>query len=142
MLGVPGTSCTVATDRSYSADHIWVKSLSANMVAMGITASMVEILGEPYKLTLLPVGTQLSLGDVFGTIEGYKITADLSTPVSGVILQMNDVLTTPTKGGMIFPINNDPYNSGWFIVVQLNNPNDLKSLLTAQDYVNLLVASH
>ena len=142
MLGVPGTSCTVATDRSYSADHIWVKSLSVNLVVMGITASMVEILGEPYSLTLLPIRTQLSLDDVFGTIEGYKITADLLTPVNGVILQMNDILTTPTKGGMIFPINGDPYNSGWFIVVQLNNPNDLKSLLTPQGYVNLLVAGH
>jgi len=138
MLGVPGSECTVATDRSYSADHLWVKSLSANMVVMGITAPMVIILGEAYKLSLS--GTLLSLGDAFGTIEGYKITADLIAPVSGVIVQTNSPLLVPAgQGGMIHPIVEDPYNSGWFVVVQLNNPNDLKSLLTAQGYVNLLV---
>jgi glycine cleavage system H protein len=109
---------------------------------MAITSSMVEILGEPYKILLLSAGIPLSLGDAFGTIEGYKMIADLLTPVSGVILETNSPLLIQRGGEMITPINDDPYNSGWLIVVQLNNPNDLKSLLTAQGYVNLLVASH
>jgi len=141
MLPVPGTSCFVATDRSYSADHIWVKSLSNNIVVIGITASMVEILGEVFQLSLFQ--TPLSLGEAFGTIEGYKISADLIAPVSGVILQTNSPLLVPAgTGGNIDQITNDPYNSGWIIVVQLSNPNDLKSLLTPQGYVNLLLANH
>ena len=143
MLGVPGTSCIVATDRLYSADHIWVKTISTNIVVMGITSSMVEILSEPYKLSLSQTGTTLASNDVFGTIEGYKLIADLISPVSGTIIEANSYLTMPVgEGAFITPINDAPYNSGWLIVVQLNNPNELTSLLTPQGYVNLLVANH
>ena len=128
----------VANDRLYSAYNIWVKSLSANVVVMGITSSMVEILSEPYQLSLSQTGTALASGDAFGTIEGYKLTADLISPVSGVILEVNLDLLLQGQVEMIVQINNDPYNSGWMIVVQLNNPNDLSSLLTPQGYVNLL----
>lgn len=102
---------------------------------------MVEILGEVFQLSLFQ--TPLSIGDAFGTIEGYKISADLIAPVGGMILQINSWLLVPAgQGGQIDPIVNDPYNSGWFIVVQLNNPNDLKSLLTPQGYANFIASAH
>jgi glycine cleavage system H protein len=102
---------------------------------------MVEILGEPYKLSLVSAGTALSLGDAFGTIEGYKITSDLLTPVSGAIIEINDFLLAQSNDfGKISQINDDPYNTGWMIVVQLSNPNELKSLMTAQSYSNLIAS--
>jgi len=109
---------------------------------MGVTTSMVDILSEPYGLSLPSIGTYLSKGDAFGTIEGYKLTTDLIAPVSGTIIEANTYLTIPVgQGGNIPPINNDPYNSGWLIVVQLSNLTELNSLLTPQAYVNLLIAS-
>jgi glycine cleavage system H protein len=144
VLPVPGTTCTVATDRSYSTDHIWVKSLPSNMVVIGITPSMVEILGDPHKISLVATGAFLSKakGDNFGTIEGFKMTADLITPVSGQVMAMDNYLVAQSQDfGVLVPLSEDPFNSGWMLVVQLSNPSDLKSLLTAQAYVNL-ISSH
>jgi glycine cleavage system H protein len=109
------------------------------MVVMGITPTMVEVLGEPYKLSLLQVGTPLSLGDTFGTVEGYKISADLITPVSGVVFEVDEfVLAQSSDGGQIGQINNDPYNAGWLVVIQLANPDELSALLTPQAYKTLV----
>ena len=91
---------------------------------------MVEILGEPYNISLLPAGTSIDAGGPFGAIEGYKMNADLITPVSCVITQTNN--------SVIAYITNDPYNSGWILVIQLTKPEELKSLLTSQNYKNLV----
>jgi glycine cleavage system H protein len=129
----------VATDRSYSADHIWVKSLSATKVVMGITPSMVEILGDPHRISMVGVGTFLSQGDSFGTIEGFKMTTDLISPVSGQVIAMDNYLVVQSNDfGVLAPLSDDPFNSGWMVVVQISIPNELKSLLTAQAYVSLL----
>ncbi|OGO17003.1 MAG: hypothetical protein A2Z02_03105 [Chloroflexi bacterium RBG_16_48_7] len=100
------------------------------------------ILYEPYSLTLPKVGSTLALGDFFGTIEGYKMMADLPSPVSGVVIGVNDFLVRQGKqgqGGYISSINTDPYNSGWMFVVQLSKPDELKVLMTAQSYRDLVV---
>lgn len=101
---------------------------------------MVEILYEPNNISLSPVGTNLSAGGDFGNIEGYKMTADLITPVSGKIIEINDFLIALARQGtaLISPINDDPYNSGWMIVVQLSKPAELTALLTAQNYYKLI----
>ena len=140
LITVTGTTCTVATDRLYSADNIWAKSLSANIVVMGITTTMVEILYEPYNLSLSQVGTTLASGDAFGIIAGYKMTADLISPVSGTLVEINNFLIGLGKQGsaLISPINDDPYDAGWMVVVQLSKPDELKSLMSAQSYRDLV----
>jgi len=136
---VPGTECTVATDRLYSRDHLWVKTVATNIVVIGITTTLEEILGEPYKISDPEVGSVLVQGDVFVTVEGFKISADLSSPVSGTIVQFNDYLKTwMTQGQIIEPLVNDEYRNGWLIVIQLNKPDELKTLLTAQQYRDLV----
>ena len=85
---------------------------------------MVEILSEPYQLSLSQTGSMLAVDDAFGTIEGYKLTADLISPVSGVILEVNLNVLLQGQVEMVVTINNDPYNSGWMIVVRLDNPNE------------------
>jgi glycine cleavage system H protein len=136
---VPGTDCVVATDKAYSQDHIWVLSLPNNVVALGISSTMVELLTEPHKISLSPVGTILSKGDTFGSIEGFKMASDLLTPVSGTIIETDAwVLAQSSEQGVIAQINDDPYRSGWLIVVQLRIPSELSGLLTAQQYINLL----
>jgi glycine cleavage system H protein len=140
---VTGTACTVATDRIYSADNIWVKSLSANLAVIGITTTMVDILYEPYNLSLSPVGTVLASDDDFGAVEGYKLSADLTSPVSGTLVQINNFLIDLAKQGSsgISPLDNDPYNSGWLVVVQLSKPSELNLLLTPQAYRDLVAQS-
>jgi glycine cleavage system H protein len=133
----------VAIDRKYSTDNIWVKSLSDNVVVMGITTTMVEILYNPYNLSLSQVGTTLANGDAFGNIEGFKMSADLISPVSGGVIQINDSLISLAKQGTpINPMINDPYNSGWMLVVQLSNLAELSDLVTPQRYVELVTSKN
>jgi glycine cleavage system H protein len=135
-IPVPGTSCTIATDRKYSSDHIWVESVSGYVV-IGITPSMVELLGEPHAISLVQNGTTLYQGDTFGNIEGFKMAADLITPISGIVTQVNDILMVQSSDfGQIEPINDDPFGQGWMLVVQPSQPAELNSLLTPQQYLS------
>jgi glycine cleavage system H protein len=135
LLRVLNSPCEVASDRAYSIDHIWVKTLSTGLVALGVSSTMVELIFIPYKLTLEKVGSPLSRHDPFGAIEGYKMNADLSSPVSGRVLQVNDSLVNyADQGKGLEPLIKDPYNAGWMMVVQLSQPDELKSLLSAENY--------
>lgn len=138
---MPGSDCVVATDRSYTSDYLWVLSLpnTSNIAVMGISSTLVEMLGEPHKISLSPVGTPLSAGDTFGSIEGFKMATDLVTPVSGMIVEIDDYLVAQSSDlGVIEQVNDDPYRSGWMVVLQLSKPAELGALLTSQQYINLL----
>jgi len=80
----------------------------------------------------------LAYGDAFGTIEGWKMTADLLTPVSGTLIGRN-ILAIGFVGedGVISALQ-DHYRGAWMIVVQLSKPAELNSLLTAQQYAALV----
>ncbi len=139
VIVITGTACTVATDRVYSNDNIWVKALSSNIAVMGITTTMVEILYEPYNIELPVVGDVFAIGDAFGIISGYKLIADLINPVSCKVLEVNDFLNSLVKQGKVLePVINDPYNGGWLVVVQLSKPGELNNLMNAEAYRNLV----
>ena len=138
LIDVPDSSCQVATDRLYSFEHVWVKNIGDDTVVLGITTSLVEILGEPYKMTFPDVGQVLDQDGGFGEIEGYKVSADLITPVSGEVLQINTFLKAWSGSAVMQPVETDPYNSGWMIAVKLSKPEELDGLLTPQGYIQRL----
>jgi glycine cleavage system H protein len=106
-------------------------------VVIGISVPLEKILGEPYKITDIKLGSALDQGDSFVTIEGFKVSADLPSPVSGTIIQVNQYLKGwMIQGQVIQPLVFDVYNTGWMMAVQLSKPDELKALLTAQQYVN------
>jgi glycine cleavage system H protein len=143
VLSVPGTDCTVATDRSYSDNHLWVKPLTSDnkIAVIGPTPTLGELVAYPDKLELDIAGTRLSIGDSFGTMEGSKLAADLTSPVSGTILQRNDFLVAYAEAGNELKITQEGFTAAWFEVVQLSNPAQLNSLLTPQQYLALLTSS-
>lgn len=139
VITITGTTCTVATDRVYSEDSIWVKTLADNRAVLGITTSMEEILYEPFNISLPKVGTVLASGDTFGQIEGYKMTSDMICPVSGEVIQVNEFLLSEVdQGALLEPVVDDPYNSGWLMVMQLSNPDELNSLMSPQSYAAMI----
>jgi glycine cleavage system H protein len=139
LLSVAGTECTVANDgRVYSADHVWVKSVSPGVAVLGISTTLVEMISFPYKISLPEIGDKLQNQDAFGQIEGYKLTADLLTPISGTVVQVNDFLLSFNKSTELEPLMTSAYNGGWLIVVQLSKPDELKSLMTALAYRDLV----
>jgi glycine cleavage system H protein len=142
LLTVPGHPCTVADDgRLYSRDHVWVKSLSGGTAVMGITSAMVDILTMPNKCSLSQAGTALVKDDAFGTIEGYKLSTDLITPVSGTMVQINTLdIGYAGLDSQLEPLSSYPYTTGWMVVVQLSDSAELKTLLTAQNYEAFLAS--
>lgn len=72
-------------------------------------------------------------GDTCGTLESVKSVEDLLAPVSGEVVGINeDVLDAPEA------INEDPYGDGWLFEVRLEDASELTSLMTEEEYENLL----
>jgi glycine cleavage system H protein len=138
VIPVPDSSCTVATDRKYSLEHIWVKQVATDIAILGITTTLVAILFEPYKLIFPDIGAKFVRDEGLGEIEGYKVTADLIAPVSGEVLQINAFLKAFIGAALIGPLNDDPYNSGWLLAVKLTNPKELDDLMTPAQYLERL----
>jgi glycine cleavage system H protein len=140
LIRVPDSECTIATDRLYSDEYIWVKSISSNLVVIGATPTLITIISRPYALTLDKIHDNLIRDNRFGDIEGQKVNSDLISPVSGEIVQVNEVVVKQGMGqGEYMPtVNSDPWNSGWMLVVQLANEEELKDLMTPQEFLAYL----
>ena len=112
----------------YTKNHSWVK-VEGNKGKVGLTNFAQEQLSDIVTVELPAVGKAVTSMNPFGTIESVKATMDLITPVSGEVAEVNENLNAaPEK------VNQDPYGEGWMIVVTMNNPAELSSLLSAADY--------
>jgi glycine cleavage system H protein len=132
---IPGCTSFVATDRKYTVEHMWVKSISGDRVVIGITDKMQQMMERINQLQLPQIGEYVSLGEVFGYADGDKLSVDLIAPVSGTTVQVNNTLWASggeNKG--IDKITGDPYVTGWMIVVQLSKPEELNQLITYERY--------
>jgi len=118
----------------YAATHEWAK-LEGDVVTVGVTAFAIEQLTEPTYLELPAVGAELKAGDKFGVIESYKSTSDLYSPVSGVVVERNELVDTSgdTKGDPK-SVNDDPFGAGWMVKIKLAPGATLDHLLTAAQY--------
>jgi glycine cleavage system H protein len=140
VLEIPNSCCTVATDRLYSEEHVWVKSVADDIVAMGISGPFSMMIFKPNALSLDSVGTIITKGEPFGTIEGQKLTVDLTSPVSGTVIDENTTLLLINTLKEVFAPapEGDTYGNGWMIAVRISNPAELNDILTPQQYLNLL----
>jgi glycine cleavage system H protein len=112
----------------YTKNHSWVK-VEGNKGKVGLTNFAQEQLSDIVTVELPAVGKAVTSMNPFGTIESVKATMDLITPVSGEVAEVNeDLNAAPEK------VNQDPYGEGWMIVVTMNNPAEINSLLSAADY--------
>jgi glycine cleavage system H protein len=93
----------------YTEEHEWVLVDDTNNTA---TIGITDYAQEP-----------------FGTIEAVKAVSDLFSPVSGAIIEVNTILQDQPE-----LINQDPYDKGWMIKVQLSDPSELKALMSPDDY--------
>jgi glycine cleavage system H protein len=115
-------------DLKYTKNHSWVK-VEGNKGKVGLTNFAQEQLSDIVTVELPAVGKAVTSMNPFGTIESVKATMDLITPVSGEVAEVNeDLNAAPEK------VNQDPYGEGWMIVVTMNNPAEINSLLSAADY--------
>ena len=114
-------------DFKYTKEHEWLKA-DGKTATIGITSYAQDSLGDIVFVDLPKVGVELTAGKTFGSVESVKAVSDLYAPASGTVTEVNtDLATAPEK------INKDAHGS-WMIKIELKNPGELSSLLSASDY--------
>ncbi|HAI13177.1 MAG TPA: glycine cleavage system protein GcvH [Phycisphaerales bacterium] len=116
------------TDRTYLESHEWHK-VEGDLVVIGISQHAVDELSD---ITFIEYGKEsgtLSAGDTFGEIESVKATSELYCGIDGEVVEVNNELIDSPQ-----TVNDDPWDKGWMIKVKPSNPDQVKSLLSAEDY--------
>ncbi len=115
-------------DLRYTKEHEWAR-LRGNRVQIGITAFAVEQLGDVTQVELPDEGEKITVGEVFGSVESVKAVSDLYAPVSGTVTKVNSPLNDAPE-----TVNEDPYDEGWMLEVELSDPKEVEKLMSAKDY--------
>ena len=112
----------------FTKTHEWVK-IEGDTATIGITKHAEEELGDVALVQLPEVGRVLQHEEKFGEIESIKAVSELYTPVSGEIIEVNDVLNAAPE-----TVNADPYGDGWMVKVRLSNTAEADALLDEAAY--------
>jgi glycine cleavage system H protein len=122
-------------DLRYTKEHEWCRA-EGKIATVGITDHAQERLGDVVYIELPKEGDEVKKDEAFGVIESVKAVADLFSPVDGKVIEVNDpLLDSP---GII---NDDPYEEGWLIKVQMSDPSDLEDLMDSEEYQEFIAES-
>ncbi len=121
----------VPKDLLYTKEHEWVK-IDGNRAIVGITDHAQHALGDIVFVELPGEGDQFNAGEAFGVAESVKAVSDLFAPVSGSVVEANDVLMDKPE-----LLNTDAYGN-WIIVLEINDEAELATLLDAKGYQVLI----
>ena len=120
-------------DLRYLDSHEYVR-LDGEIATIGITAFAIEELGDIVFLELPELGDAIGVEDNIGTVESVKAVSEIYSPVSGTVIDRNEMLIESPES-----IGDDPYGEGWLIKVRLDNPDDdLEDTLSADEYKSLI----
>jgi len=116
----------------YTKEHEWARVENSSVV-VGVSDYAQESLGEVVYVELPEEGAELVMGEPFGVIESTKAVSDLYSPVSGTVAEVNDTLLDSPE-----LINEDPYDEGWILRIELSDSSELEKLLDAAEYASFL----
>ena len=123
---------SVPTDLKYTKDHEWIR-IDGDVATIGITDFAQGELGDIVYVEVETVEEELDAEEVFGTVEAVKTVSDLFMPLSGEVIEFNELLeTNPEK------VNEDPYGEGWMIKVKMGDSSEIDDLLGSDDYADLI----
>jgi glycine cleavage system H protein len=120
-------------DLLYSREHVWVR-VDGDLATIGITDHAQEKLGEILSLDLPEADSYVEKDEPFGSIESAKAVIELISPVSGVIISVNEDITDD-----IGIINSDPHDTGWMIIVEMDDLEELDDLLDTRGYQEFVI---
>jgi len=119
-------------ENRYTKEHEWIKKEGSQAV-VGITVYAQKELGDIVYVDLPAAGKKYGAGEPFGTIESVKAVSEIYAPVAMEIVEVNkQVMDQPEL------INQDAHDKGWLVKVKISDPADLDSLLTAEEYQELI----
>jgi glycine cleavage system H protein len=125
-------SADYPNDLKYTKEHEWAR-VDGNVATIGITKFAVDSLGDITQVDLPPEGEQLRKDAVFGSVESVKAVSDLFAPVTGKVVKVN----TPLGDSPEY-VNEDCYDEGWMIQVELSDAKELDGLMNATQYTAYL----
>jgi glycine cleavage system H protein len=117
----------------YTKDHEWIRLEGDDKAVVGITDFAQRELGDIVYVEVESIGKALEAGSVFGTVEAVKTVSDLYLPISGTVEELNPALANAPE-----LVNNDPYGEGWMVKMRINKNADIKALMGAKDYEQLV----
>lgn len=124
-------------DYKYSESHEWIKYNGKTKEAtVGITDYAVKQLADLVHIDLPKAGDNVEQGAAFGEIESVKTVADLISPLTGKILEVNKEV-----GGDLDTLKEEPFEDGWLIRIKPSDPSELESLMTKKEYEEFLQSS-
>jgi glycine cleavage system H protein len=119
-------------DLRYHVEHDWAR-VDGEEATFGITWYAQDALGEVVFFDPPDTGTQVTKDQAYAEVESVKAVSDVFAPLSGEILEVNQVLAdTPEK------INEDPYGEGWMVKIRMSDPSEVDALLDVSAYRELL----
>lgn len=122
----------IPEDLKYTKDHEWVR-VEGETVVIGVTDFAQKELGDIVYVDVDTEGETIEKEEVFGSVEAVKTVSDLMMPVSGEIVAFNEALEDEPE-----LVNTDPYSDGWMIKVLMSDFTELDSLLSADQYKELV----
>ncbi len=120
-------------DLKYTADHEWIR-VEGDVGTIGVTDHAQGELGDVVYVDIPDGSATVAQGGTFGSIEAVKTVADLYAPVSGTLIEVNDVNAAPDT------VNKDPYGNGWLVKIKLSDPSELNGLMDVDAYKKLIGA--
>ena len=116
----------------YTKNHEWAR-IEDGTAVIGITDYAQHSLGDITYVELPEEGDSFQQSKVFGTVDSLKTVAELFAPVSGEVLEVNGKLPNTAE-----LVNEDPYNEGWMIKIELSDEKELEQLMPAAEYLKLI----
>jgi glycine cleavage system H protein len=119
-------------DNLYSKDHEWIL-VQDSVATIGITDFAQHELGDVVYVDLPEVGDTFEANEPFGSVESVKAVSEIFCPIGGEIIEVNSKLEANPE-----LINESPHQKAWMIKIRLTNPEELKELLSAEEYEEYL----
>jgi glycine cleavage system H protein len=112
----------------FSEDHLWVLEMGETG-RIGLSEYAQEQLGEIVSVTHAEIGKFIEPGDTIGELESQKTVVELVSPITGTIKAVNGIVVEDPS-----LINVDPYGKGWLVEVEINEPEEIERLMSAEEY--------
>lgn len=116
----------------YTEEHEWI-DLEGSRAKVGITEHAQGELGDIVFVELPAVGTQMKKGENLCAVESVKAVSDICAPLSGKVVEANTDLEAAPE-----TINQDPHGAGWLVVIEVDDPSEVETLLDAVGYEQLI----
>ena len=116
----------------YTETHEWVRDEEETVVA-GVGDYAQDQLGDIVFVELPGIGDTFEKGEEFGTLESVKAVSEIYLPVAGKIVAINEALSEEPE-----LVNQEPYNSGWMVEIEPDDPDEIQTLMTSSEYMEML----